>query len=125
MAKARHPYFDLIQEELALLGEITPRSMFGHQGYAIGSSVLAFLDDEALVVKTEKFIESPGSLPKGLHFFMPDIFPSRTWVAIEFDDSLRSLKKHWSLIEESYNLASQRDILKKSKPKRKSKKKLS
>jgi hypothetical protein len=51
MSKSPHPYFNAILDELAPLAQVIPRSMFGHQGYAIGTSVFAFLDEQALVVK--------------------------------------------------------------------------
>lgn len=117
MPKPKHPYFDAIFDELSVLGKVSPRAMFGHQGYAFGSSVFAFLDEYRLVVRSEKVLS--GDLPAGLSFFMPDHFegktPSGRWVGIAFDDSLSSLRKHWHLIDESYRDAVRRDSLKAKK----------
>lgn len=117
MPKPRHSYFDAIFEELSTLDNIVPRALFGHQGYAFGSSVFAFLDEDRLVVRSEKFLR--GELPHGLSYFMPDHFQGKNvsgrWVGIQFDDSLGALRKHWPLIEESYRDAVRRDQLKTKK----------
>jgi TfoX/Sxy family transcriptional regulator of competence genes len=115
MQRPKHPYFDTIREELAKLGHVVPRAMFGHQGYAIGSSLFAFLDEDALVIKTERYQAAGTKLPKGLAYFIPGTKPSRTWIAIHFDDSLDALRRHWSLIQESHQLAAAREISKASK----------
>ena len=115
MPKPKHPYFDTIFDELAKLGQVVPRAMFGHQGYAIGSSLFAFLDENALVVKTERYNSDAARLPRGLRYFVPGTKPSRTWISISFVDSLDSLRKHWALIEESYGYAALREIGKQTK----------
>ena len=109
MAKEQHPYFDAIFEELSTLGQITPKAMFGHPGYAIGTSIFAFLDGDALIVKTTRFQSPEASLPRSLRRFVIETIPSRTWIGILFDDSLDSLRKHWPLIEESYAMAVSRE----------------
>jgi hypothetical protein len=120
MPKPKHPYFDAIFDELSELGNVTPRSMFGHSGYGLGTSVFAFLDEDRLVVRTEKYVRR--ELPKDLVYFMPEIFQGRTvsgrWVGIPFDDSLASLRKHWHLIEESYRDAIRRQDAKRQDAKR-------
>lgn len=118
MPTPKHPYYDLILQELLPLGQVVPRSMFGHSGYAFGTSVFAFFDEDRLVVRTERFADR--TLPKGISGFYPGTEEmSRVWVGIELDDSLTTLRTHWSLIEESYTSAVRRDAAKRgrSKPK--------
>jgi hypothetical protein len=115
MPKAKHPFFDAILAELSTLNNITPRAMFGHQGYAFGTSVFAFLVEDRLVVRSTKYTDSP--LPPDLSFFMPEVFKGKKassgrWIGIHFDDSLSAISRYWHLIEESYKAALQRDSLK-------------
>jgi hypothetical protein len=119
VAKSKHPYFDAIMSELAVMPNVTSHSIFGHQGYSFGSSVFAFLDDESLIVRSEKYRNKPDSLPRDLSFFMPEIFTNYVWIGIAIDDSLSGLRKHWGLIEESYKMAIERESVKKLKPKKK------
>lgn len=107
---------DIITPELDRLQNIRPKAMFGHKGFAFGNSVFAFIDDETLVVKSEKY-PTPDLLPKGLtHFWIGDE-PVKSWIRIPIEDDLRMIRKYWNLIEESYNHAVVRDQLKKKKGK--------
>lgn len=110
--------YDLIFQELQRLPGVVPRSAFGHKGFAVGSSLFAFIDDEHLAVKTLGFTEDSAKVPKGLDFFMPGDSMSRTWIRLPVTDDLRHIQKHWDMIAESYKLALERDIEKQRKTKR-------
>jgi hypothetical protein len=122
MAKPKHPYFDAILSELSVMPNVKSHSIFGHQGYSFGTSVFAFLDNESLVVRSEKYRNKPDSLPRDLSFFLPEIFTNLVWIGITIDDSLSGLRKHWGLIEESYKMAIERESVKELKAKRQAKK---
>lgn len=109
--------FDLVASELERLPGIKPKAIFGAKGWAIGNSVFAFVhDDHELVVKSEKY-PTPELLPDGLTHFRAGDMLMKTWVCIPITDDLRSIRRYWHLIEESYHHAVVRDQLKKKKGK--------
>jgi hypothetical protein len=108
---------DIISPELDQLPGVRPKPIFGHKGFAIGTSVFAFLDDDdTLVVKTEKH-PTPESLPKDLTHFWAGEALMKTWVKIPITDDLKMIRRHWELVLESYEHAAIREKLKKKKGK--------
>lgn len=107
-------YHTLIQQELARLPGIVPKSAFGHKGWGVGSSLFAFIDEDTLTIKSLRF-QDGSSLPEPLTLFNPMGAGKSTWVRIPITDNLQYIKKYWDMIEESYTLALERDKAKKAK----------
>jgi hypothetical protein len=74
-------------QEFERLPDVVPRTIFGHKGFAYGTSVFAFLDGDRLVIKTHS-LKNVDTLPDGFEFF-PPIASGRSWVGFELSDTLR------------------------------------
>lgn len=107
---------EIIFAELQDLGEITHRKIFGHDGFAFGSSIFAFLIEGRIALKTERY--KTDALPEGLAIFGP-LGASREWITLPIDDDLRILTTYRALFEDSYNLAVEREREKQQKKARK------
>jgi TfoX/Sxy family transcriptional regulator of competence genes len=115
-------YYLFLREELGVLPNVKARKVFGHDGFAVGTCVFAFMAENRLVIRTEAYSAPDAVLPKDLEFFEA-IGDGHKWVGIRLTQSLKEIRDHWYLIEESYAAALARERDKRKNPRRSGKKK--